>query len=60
MKPYGVKRKDRGCCPGHDKYPPDRYDTKASRKAHSKARHSAHSAERARWKNQLNKEFLKA
>ena len=20
MKPYGVKRKDKGCCPGHDKY----------------------------------------
>ena len=21
MKPYGVKRQDRGCCAGHDKYP---------------------------------------
>lgn len=21
MKTYGVKRRDRGCCPGHDKYP---------------------------------------
>ncbi|GEM_PF-1806611 len=21
MKPYGVRRQDRGCCPGHDKYP---------------------------------------
>lgn len=20
MKAYGVKRKDAGCCPGHDKY----------------------------------------
>lgn len=20
MKPYGVKKKDIGCCPGHDKY----------------------------------------
>lgn len=20
MKPYGVKRKDKGCCPGHDKF----------------------------------------
>ena len=27
MKAYGTKRKDRGCCPGHDKYPPDRYNT---------------------------------
>jgi hypothetical protein len=21
MKAYGVKRKDAGCCPGHDRYP---------------------------------------
>ena len=27
MKAYGTKRKDRGCCPGHDKYPPDRYNS---------------------------------
>ena len=20
MKPYGVKKRDKGCCPGHDKY----------------------------------------
>jgi hypothetical protein len=20
MKPYGVKREDQGCCPGHDKF----------------------------------------
>lgn len=27
MKAYGVKRKDKGCCPGHDKYPQERYNT---------------------------------
>jgi len=31
MRAYGVKRKDRGCCPGHDKYPPDRYNTTGSK-----------------------------
>lgn len=25
MKPYGVKRKDAGCCPGHDKFPQEKY-----------------------------------
>lgn len=25
MKPYGVRRQDRGCCPGHDKYPCSHY-----------------------------------
>lgn len=48
MKAYGVDRKDRGCCPGHDKYPPDRYRNDRSRRAHSTARHQAHSRQRAR------------
>lgn len=26
MKAYGVRRKDAGCCPGHDKYPRDSYE----------------------------------
>jgi hypothetical protein len=31
MKAYGVRRKDAGCCPGHDKYPHDSYGcTRAS------------------------------
>lgn len=25
MKPYGVQKKDQGCCPGHDKYPSESY-----------------------------------
>ena len=31
MKAYGVKRQDRGCCPGHDKYPKDRYTNRRSK-----------------------------
>lgn len=30
MKPYGVKRKDAGCCPGHDKYPTECYSQRPS------------------------------
>lgn len=35
MKPYGVKRKDAGCCPGHDKFPSESYSMtkRKSRKA---------------------------
>lgn len=34
MRAYGVKRKDAGCCPGHDKYPRETYKTvtRSSRK----------------------------
>ena len=42
MKPYGVKRKDKGCCPGHDKFPKDSYNNKRSKKAHAKAKKKAH------------------
>jgi len=36
MKAYGVKRKDAGCCPGHDKYPQDSYG--CTRRAARRAR----------------------
>lgn len=32
MKPYGVKRKDQGCCPGHDKFPYESYGSRVSMK----------------------------
>lgn len=34
MKPYGVDKKDAGCCGGHDKYPPPflRYSTQKRNK----------------------------
>jgi hypothetical protein len=47
MKPYGVKRKDRGCCPGHDKFPRDTYRNRKSKKAHSRDSQIAHGIARA-------------
>ena len=47
MKPFGVRRRDRGCCPGHDKYPPDRYGcTRARRRAQQPRKTSARQAGR--------------
>jgi hypothetical protein len=48
MKPYGVDRRDRGCCPGHDKYPSDSYGSRRSKHARQKARRLAHKRARAR------------
>ena len=48
MKAYGVDRQDRGCCPGHDKFPCDSYNSRRSAKAHAKARRIAHKRARAR------------
>lgn len=43
MQAHGVYRKDRGCCPGHDKYPSMHYHTtstgaKKRRQKHRKSR----------------------
>jgi hypothetical protein len=48
MKAYGVDRQDRGCCPGHDKFPRDSYNSARSRRAHKKANRIAHKRARAR------------
>ena len=48
MRPYGVDRQDRGCCPGHDKFPSDCYSSRCSEHAHSRARRIAHKRARAR------------
>lgn len=56
MKAYGVDRKDRGCCPGHDKFPRDSYGSRRSAKAHAKARRSAHKRARARAAEELRGE----
>lgn len=53
MKPYGVDKQDAGCCPGHDKFSPECYSSRRSQKAHSKARHLAHSRARARNRKEL-------
>lgn len=33
MKKQGIKRKDSGCCPHHDKFPREAYSTRLSLKA---------------------------
>ena len=48
MKAYGVKRRDRGCCPGHDKFPADSYRNRRSKRARAKSKRLAHKAARAR------------
>jgi len=53
MKAYGVDRKDRGCCPGHDKFPKDSYNSRRSKKARAQAKKIAHSRARARAKTEI-------
>ena len=36
MKKEGIKYKDSGCCPGHDKFPRESYKTRSSLKAKRK------------------------
>lgn len=57
MKPYGVDAKDCGCCPGHDKFPGDSYNSARSKRAHAKARRHAHKRARARGRAALTKEL---
>lgn len=57
MKPYGVDRKDAGCCPGHDKYPRETYSNRKSQKAQTRDTRQAHQRERARVKQQLRKYY---
>lgn len=56
MKPYGRKREECGCCPGHDDFPSDKYNSRRSQKARSKARTKLHKLARQRLKRELNKE----
>jgi hypothetical protein len=60
MKAYGIKKKDWGCCPGHDKFASDTYNTATSQKAHTRDTKYAHGRARMEEKqetnNKLNKE----
>lgn len=56
MRAYGVDRGDAGCCPGHDKFPPDSYNSARSRRAHAKARRISHKRARFRAKNFIKNE----
>lgn len=46
MKAYGVKNKDRGCCPGHNKFSDHSYNNRRSIKAKSRDTKYAHGRER--------------
>lgn len=37
MRKQGIKRKDFGCCPGHDKFQNTTYNTRLSKKAKRKS-----------------------
>ena len=53
MKAYGVDRRDRGCCPGHDKFPNETYRSRRSKKARAVANRIAHKRARARARRDL-------
>ena len=57
MKPYGSRRGDCGCCPGHDKYPSETYNNRRSKRAQTRDTKSQHQAARARLKRDLLSEF---
>lgn len=42
MKCFGVRRGDRGCCPGHDTFPKEKYSSRRSTKAHRRDTKIAH------------------
>lgn len=46
MKPYGRDRKDYGCCPGHDLYPSETYNSNRSKRARSRDNKRMHRHER--------------
>lgn len=59
MRKRGVKRKDFGCCPGHDKFPDHSYTTRVSQKL--KRRTDQLANKRARlWDRELVKSELYA
>lgn len=55
MKPYGVDRRDQGCCPGHDKFPADSYNNRRSKKAKAETDRLAHRRARHRAKAEIHR-----
>lgn len=55
MKAYGVRKKDIGCCPGHDKFSDQKYNSNRSIRAHSRDTKLAHRRGRKFLKNELRK-----
>jgi hypothetical protein len=52
VKPYGVTKHDRGCCPGHDRFPKETYRNRRSKKAQTRDTQIAHQVARARAKRE--------
>lgn len=57
MKAYGIRKKDWGCCPGHDKFSDQKYNTNTSQKAHTRDTKYAHKRERLCTKTELLNEI---
>jgi hypothetical protein len=57
MKPYGMKREDHGCCPGHDRFPRETYNSRRSKRAHSRDNKLMHRIGRHRLKQELKSEI---
>jgi hypothetical protein len=58
MKPYGWRKYEGDCCcPGHDKFPGDTYESKLSKRAQTRDTKIQHRVGRHRMKNNLIKEL---
>lgn len=56
MRKEGVKRKDFGCCPGHDKFPNTLYGSRTSKRAKRRTDQLANMRARRWEKRELQKE----
>lgn len=48
MRAYGVRRWDRCCCPGHDKFPGESYKNRRSKKALARSKKQSRNIARVR------------
>ncbi|MGX9944918.1 hypothetical protein ACTG4Q_20870 [Bradyrhizobium denitrificans] len=53
-RPYGRGRRDYGCCPGHDLYPSETYNSRRSKRARARDNAKMHRAHRRKIKQELN------
>lgn len=53
MKPYGMRRGDCGCCPGHDLFPRECYNNNRSKRARSRDKKLMHQIGRSIAKREL-------
>lgn len=58
MKAMGIRKKDWGCCPGHDKFSDQKYNTASSQRAHTRDTKKAHRRDRLESKRQINNIIL--